>query len=195
MVDEPVFWGDEHGTWMAKEVLAVAPKARIMPVRIRSQKQAADVAGNYIKGIEYAVANGAQVISLSHQPILKERQGELDAAIEKAAQKGVVFVYIHYAGRRCDMVLTGPIEFASTHQKDLVGRVYTIGTHGAWGFPYTWGYSGTAPMVAGVVALIREINPRLSPAEIVALLRQTADTSVEGYPLVDAYAAVKKAQQ
>ncbi len=65
---------------------------------------------------------------------------------------------------------------------------------------YAWG-SGTsfsAPLVAGVAAQMLQANPGLSPAEVRALLRQTAsqadapDTSL-GWGIVDADAAVRAA--
>jgi len=65
------------------------------------------------------------------------------------------------------------------------------------------GASTAAPHVAGVVALMLEANPFLTPAQVKAILRQTARLNTNlleytvndrGYGIVDAYAAVQLAR-
>lgn len=72
---------------------------------------------------------------------------------------------------------------------------------------YRTGFGGTsaaAPFVAGAAALVRSINPQLTTAEVREIL--LSETDAEGYsdsgdiaagtyPMVDAYAAAKKAQE
>lgn len=188
----PVFTVDSHGTWMARDLVRVAPDVKIMPVRIRG-KSKIHYADLYIKGIEYAVENGADIISLSHQPVPKDKQGALDNAIEKASQKGVTFVYIHYYSDRDDVVRPGPIEFARGDKGDYV---YVVGTNfiDESSFPYTWGLSETAPIVSGVIAMMKEINPKLTPREIKKILLKSTNQTPDGYPLLDALKAVKNTQ-
>jgi hypothetical protein len=192
---EKVLFGDEHGTSMCKELLSVAPDVKIMPVRIYFPGRSKELADFYMKGIEYAVENGADVISLSHQPIEPEKQAAFDAVIEKAIAKGVVFVYIHYAGKLEGVVVPGPIEFASYHTGE--NRVFTVGTNHMETamFPYTWGYSGTAPDVAGVVALIKEVNSSLTPRQIRDILLESQRPTPDGFPLLDASIALEKARK
>lgn len=189
---EPVFSGNGHGTWMAQDLVNAAPDVKIMPVRICGNGHYGE-ADLYIKGIEYAVNNGAKIISLSHQPVPENRQKDLDDAIEKAVSKGVTFVYIHYAGKRKDVVVPGPIEFALYDEG--MEMSYIIGTNfdDNSQFPFTWGLSPTAPMVSGVIALMLEINPSLKPAEIHEILLKSANKTADGYPLLDAVKAVSEA--
>lgn len=66
--------------------------------------------------------------------------------------------------------------------------------------PVSWAYAiGTsmaAPHVAGVAGLMRDVNPNLSPNQIEAILKQTADRIGDrqqfGHGLVDAYAAATR---
>jgi hypothetical protein len=192
--DAPVF-GPEvrsgHGTWMARVLVKVAPDVKIMPVRICGNGIYGD-AELYIKGIEYAIENGANIVCLSQQAIPREKQQDLDGAIKKATEKGVTFVYINYQGKRKDVIVTSPVEFANRYNKN--NKIFVIGTNfiNESSFPYTWGVSQTAPMVAGVIAILKELNSELIPFEIKNILFESYNTISSGYPILDALKAVKK---
>ncbi len=95
-----------HGTHCAGNVAArgdngkgvegVAPDAQIMALRFLSEKGEGDTAGA-IKAIDYAVANGAQVLSNSwgsegDDPAEGEKNQALKDSIQRAADKGVIFI-------------------------------------------------------------------------------------------------------
>ncbi len=189
----PVFdpeTGLGHGTWMAQELVRVVPDVKIMPVRFCGRGRYGE-AGLYIKGIEYAAQNGADIISLSHQPLPKDRQDDFDRAVEETAKKGVTLVYIHYQGNRKDVIVTKPIEFAPYYNgKEYV---YVIGTNfiDESKFPMTWGVSATAPMVSGVIAMMKELNPRLTPQEIREILVKSGRELESGYRVLDAVKALQ----
>ena len=185
----PVFDTKEqlgHGTWMARVLAKVAPNVQIMPVRISSNDP-----GTFTKGIEYAVENGADIISLSHQAIPIEKRPDMDKAIEKASQKGITFVYINYEGKREDVIVPCPIEFANEYNKNK--QIFVVGTNfvNESSFPYTWGVSQTAPIVAGVIAMMKEVNPTLGPFEIKKILFESNNIIGSGYPMLDATKALK----
>jgi subtilisin family serine protease len=192
----PVFdpeTGLGHGTWMAQELVRIAPDVMIMPVRFcgRGRYGEADL---YIKGIEYAAENGADIISLSHQPLSSDRQADFDRAIEEAAEKGVTLVYIHYQGERKDVVVTKPIEFAPYYNGSEY--VYVIGTNfiDESKFPMTWGVSSTAPMVSGVIAMMKELNPKLTPKEIREILLKSGRELESGFKVLDAVKALQNSK-
>lgn len=70
-----------------------------------------------------------------------------------------------------------------------------------------WGTSFAAPMVAGVCGLVLSVNPCFTPAEVLEIVKSTADTSIYQIPentqfigglgtgLVDAGAAVREARK
>lgn len=185
----PVFEEEAgHGTRMARLLVRTAPGVKIMPVRFCGGHRYGE-ADLYIKGIQYAVRNGADVISISHRAIPKDRIADLDRAIQKASNEGITVVYIHYQGQRQEVLVSGAIEFASfSKRKD---KVYVIGTNFNDGESvYTWGLSPTAPIVAGVVAMMKEINPGLMPIRIKKMIRRKSKTTSDGYPLLDAKKAV-----
>ncbi len=179
-----------HGTWMAGELVKIAPDVKIMPIRIRPGNP-----DDYIKAIEYAIKNGADIISLSHQAVPKAKQQDLDKAIEKASQKGITFVYIHYEGKRGDVIIPCPIEFANKYNKNK--RIFVVGTNfiNEASFPYTWGFSQTAPIVSGVIAMLKELDANLTPVEIKKILLKSNNTIRSGYPMLDALKAVERVKK
>lgn len=185
----PVFDPDTglgHGTWMARDLVKTAPDVRVMPVRFCGRGRYGDP-DLYIRGIDYAVENGADVISISHQPIPQDRQQDFDDAVARAVLRGVTVVYIHYRGRRRDVVVSRPIEFAGFYEESD-GAVYVVGTNfiGEGSFPATWGFSQTAPMVAGVAAMLKQADPGLTPDEIAKVLRESTRPLPEGGRVLDA---------
>jgi serine protease len=84
------------------------------------------------------------------------------------------------------------------HGDGILSTLYQPGT----GYYYEW-YDGTSmasPHVAGVAALVRSIDPTLTPDQVETILESTAQDlgapgkdSTFGWGLVDAYAAVKAA--
>lgn len=182
-----------HGTWMARDLVRVAPDVKIIPVRFCGRGRYGDP-DLYIKGIEYAVKNGADIISISHQPIPEDRQTDFDRAVENAVKRGVTVVYIHYKGSRSDVVIPTPIEFALFYKGE--DHVYVIGTNfiDESSFPYTWGFSQTAPIVSGVIALMKEINPKLKPSEIRQILLDSGRSISADFQILDAYEALKNSK-
>src|SRR6185295_3128117 len=81
--------GYGHGTTMAGLVLAVAPDASILPVRVLDS-ESVGTAGRVAAGIRYAVANDADVINLSLGG--GPRSSAIENQIEAALLEGVIVV-------------------------------------------------------------------------------------------------------
>jgi serine protease AprX len=96
----------------------------------------------------------------------------------------------------------GPGQWAQAHKKpDCVAPTYG---EVIWGSGYQvmewWGTSGACPQVAGLAALLLSIDPRLKPAQVGDLIRQTCQDiqlprTCAGAGLIDCEAAVAKVME
>jgi thermitase len=80
--------GYGHGTAVAGIILQIAPKAKIMPLRVLDASGEGDTA-NVIAAIDYAVAHGAKVINLS---LGTDYDKSLDNTIKSATKAGVFVI-------------------------------------------------------------------------------------------------------
>ncbi|KUJ66642.1 type VII secretion-associated serine protease mycosin [Streptomyces albus subsp. albus] len=195
--------GHGHGPDGGDGILGVAPKARILPVRViledtdpSREKAGAARGGALAKGIRWAVDHGADVINLSLGDDSKSAHPEAaeDAAVQYALRKGVVVVAsAGNSGRKGDRVsypAAYPGVIAVTAVDRYVNRaafstrrwyatVCAPGVDVVIAAPdqryyMGWGTSAAAAFVSGSVALVRSAHPELSPRQIKRLLADTA---------------------
>jgi subtilisin family serine protease len=132
----------------------------------------------------------------------------LRAAIDVAEQRGTLFVDVHpetvaSGDGKTRWCAPGECDSRIVHSGIVSVPEHPLGPHPArnvYAWPYDldaqfedgWGFSNGPPIVAGVIALVKSANPRLSPEQVRSLLVQTA-LDREGFKVVDAEAAVKAA--
>lgn len=204
-------------------LLGTAPEAEILSVSLGYAGSGASkpFSDQVAEGVRWAVDNGADVINLSFTTNEKGWPPSWDAAFLYAAEHDVVVVAaagnrgsgtevvgapatipgvlvvggVTRAGRASGSSSTQGITIAVTApSEELLGA---DPVHGA----VRWeGTSGAAPIVAGVVALVRAAHPELDAANVIERVIRTATPAPEqagvrpspryGYGLVDAEAAV-----
>lgn len=221
---DPIIMGG-HGTGVASViagsgygngVYGVAPKATILPIRV------ADASGHtpgrrVARGITYAVDHGAHVINLSlggtHASPL------VHTAVKRAVRRGVVVV----AGAGNN----GPNNTKSFYPAAFPEAIAVAGTQTLTDLPANFsmrgdwvdiaapgtrvlatnndgtrgkssGTSFATPFVAGAVALMLDVNPDLTPAQVRTILidtaRDVADPGFDiatGHGLLNVAAAVR----
>lgn len=193
-----------HGAWMVEIVHRIAPDARIIPIIGRSLKQRS-YQDALVRGIRYAAEHGATAVTSSMGPT--DQTDALREAIDFAEERGTVFVDVHpeniaadgekpkaCAPGACDAriihagVVSVPEHPARPHpSRDVYTWPYDLDAQ----FEDGWGYSNAPPIVAGVIALVKSANPRLSPGEIRQAIAETAFER-EGFRVLDAEAAVMR---
>ena len=159
-----------------------------------------------IKGIRFAADQGAVAVTSSLGPIVESH--ELSAAIEYAEQKGTIFIDVHpefpvytkarhyaCAPQQCDerIIHSGLVSVPEHPMRPEPNRdiyVWPYEIHPV--FRDGWGASNGPPIVAGVVALMKSVSPKLRPQEVRSIIKQTAYVK-DGFAVLDAEAAVKEA--
>jgi subtilisin family serine protease len=211
-----------HGTGMAGTIAAharltgVAPSARILAIRAFTPSGKGDESTSFavLRGIDWAVSNGARVINMS---FAGPRDPELALALAAAAKKGVVLVAAAgNAGPKSPPLYPAAdpnvIAVTATDADDKLfvhssrGRYVAVAAPGvdiiapAPGGTYqmTTGTSVAAAQVSGIVALLLETRPALTPQGVrKALLSTARDLGPKGRDdqfgagLADAYGAVQ----
>jgi len=194
-----------HGAWMVDIVHRIAPEAKIIPIIGRSMKRKS-YQDYLVQGIRYAAEHGAVAVTSSMG--LVTQSPALRDAIDFAEQRGTLFVDVHpedvaangdpftpCGAGQCDprIIHTGVVSVPEHPVDPHPSRqVYTWPYDLDAKFEDGWGFSNAPPIVAGVIALMKSANPRLSPAQLRRLLVQTAFER-EGFRVLDAEAAVKAA--
>ena len=200
-------------------VLGTAPKAQLLSVSMAFGVDGIDTDSQVAEGIIWAVDNGARVINLSLTRNSVSWPESWDKAFLHAFQNDVVIVAA--VGNRLDgteqvsapATVPGVIavagvdinanasELSSTSgftigvtapSEDLVAA-YPGGEYRIWS-----GTSGAAPIVSGMVALIRSLYPELDAANVVNRVIKSATkngfenySTIYGYGLIDAEASLK----
>lgn len=218
-----------HGTHVAGTVAAVnnnggvigvAPKARIMPVKVLNSSGSGstfDVAD----GIEWAADNGAKVINLSLAST--GNSSTLKAAVDYAYNKGVLVVAAggncgdsSYALNGCTYqdqpvypgAYSNVIAVASTTSSDSQSSFSNQGsyvdiaapgssiysTYKSGGYSFSSGTSMAAPHVAGLAALIWSQNSSVTRQQVWTQIRSTAqDLGTSGWDSQFGYGRINAA--
>jgi subtilisin family serine protease len=210
-----------HGTSIVGAIAArvrlrgMAPGAHILAARaFGTNRNSMDgTTDSILKSIDWAVRNGARVINMS---FAGDRDPALERVLAAARQRGIILVAAAgNAGPNSrplyPAAFPGVIAVTATDQDDRIFRAANRGNHIAVAAPgvdlwlptpdnnyrLTSGTSFAAAIISGLVALMLERNPRLSPDDVRNVLMATArDLGPAGLDpqfgagLVDAYQAV-----
>ncbi|WP_238165628.1 S8 family serine peptidase [Kribbella caucasensis] len=177
-------------------VAGVAWNARILPVKVLNAEGSGSDS-SVVAGINWAASHGARVINMSLGG--SSYNSVMHDAVKNAVAKGIVVVAA--SGNEYSNALHYPASFPETISVGATDNNGVLTTFSSWGDtvditapgwhilstgpraltdpryePY-WGGNGTsfsAPMVAGVAALLRNRFPSYTPAQIEARLKSTA---------------------
>lgn len=183
-------------------VVGIAPKAKILPVRVLDEDNRYDDALIVAKAVRWAVDHGARVINLSLGG--NGSSASLAAALDYAFAKDVVVVActgnagssgstdVWYPAREPGVIAVAGLERSgellwtgSITGKQTVVAAPATQLYGARPNDGYWRVQGTsfaAPMVSGTAALIRSRWPTMPAAEVINRIIKTAkDRGVAGH--------------
>jgi subtilisin family serine protease len=194
----------EHGTGMAgaiaahRRLLGTAPAARLLAVHAFSTSAATpeSTTFNVLKGINWSVQEGARIINMS---FAGPRDPSLARALKAAYDKGIVLIAAAgNAGPKAAPLFPGadPNVIAVT-ATDVDDKLFTGANRGQYisvaapgvdilvpapdgEYQITTGTSVAAAEVSGIVALLLERNPKLTPADIRRILTTSAKRLAPG---------------
>ncbi len=185
-----------HGTGVAGAIaahgklLGTAPDAKILAVRAFDPTNLRGVTFHILKGLDWSVAHGARVVNMS---FAGPQDAALHRALEKAYRKGVVLVAAAgNAGPKSPPLFPAadPAVIAVT-ATDVRDRLYSAANRGTYvavaapgvevleaspqgGYQLQSGTSFSAAEVSGVVALMLQRKPAMTPNEVRAALIATS---------------------
>ncbi|MGW0505203.1 type VII secretion-associated serine protease mycosin [Micromonospora sp. NPDC003241] len=193
--------GHGHGPGNRDGVLGVAPKARILPVTIKSPRAAVIAPTAIAAGIDWAVDNGADIVNVS---LGASHSEELNRAVDRAYQRNVVVVAA--VGNRKDAIIGNPARHPGAIAVNGTDRAGVISNEAALpaeevdvaapgedivqaapGGRYVTavGNSGSAAIVSGALALVKAKYPNLTAFQLFERLLET--TRDAGDPGKDLY--------
>ena len=208
-----------HGTHVAgiiasyNKVSGVARQTRLIPVKVMSDEGSGSQFG-IIKGIYYAVDQGADVINMSIGSTNSNTSYE--AATDFATENGVIVVgaagnsgqnQLLYPAGYDSVIAVGSVDrYENRSSFSNYGKGLDLMAPGSTVYSTTPGntyarYSGTsmaAPHISGVVALMKAVKPEITTDEVRSVLKNTArktqnhSTSEYGSGVVNAFRAVEE---
>jgi subtilisin family serine protease len=188
-----------HGTGMAgaiaahQRLLGTAPAARLLAVHAFSTGAATAESTTFsiLKGINWSVNQGARIINMS---FAGPKDPSLERALKAAYDKGIVLIAAAgNAGPKSPPLFPGAfdryvIAVTATDVEDKLfaganrGKYISVAAPGVDilvpapenGYQLTTGTSVAAAEVSGIVALLLERNPKLTPADVRRILTASA---------------------
>lgn len=182
-------------------IIGIAPKAKILPVRVLDEENRYDDAIIVAKGVRWAVDHGARVINLSLGG--NGSSATLAAALDYAFAKDVVVVActgntsassdseVWYPAREPGVIAVAGMDkdTAQLWSGSITGKetvvtapaTQLVGAQSGGGYWKVQGTSFAAPMVSGTAALIRSRWPTMPAGEVInRIIRTSADRGPTG---------------
>jgi subtilisin family serine protease len=216
-----------HGTAVAGTVAAasnnnigvagVSWDSRIMPLLVVDQNDFATYS-DMAAAMQYAADHGVRIINISVGGT--NMSYTLQNAVDYAWNKGaVIFAAAMNASGSAPYYPAGCNHVVSVSATDTADHLASFSDYGNWitlsapgtsilttmnhgGYGYWSGTSFSAPITAGVAALCLAVNPALTNASLVSILKQTADDLGDpgydtsfGWGRLNAYNAVSAVSQ
>ena len=179
-----------HGHGDGAGVLGMAPRSKVVPIRVSFDLSTAGDGNGIAQALDYAIARRATIINLSigtqpsevlRQAISRAIGADIVVVAAVGNESGGLFISalagypgvlavgaVDRSGRRAPVSLTGPeVALAAPGVE-----IETTGLNGTYG--YGTGTSEATAIVSGAAALVRARFPNLSAAEVVHRLTATA---------------------
>lgn len=182
-------WGEayrtqaHHGSWMARALKEVAPEAEVYALGTYHSDEAKRVDA-MVRALAWAAEHGLDVVTYSAGAFSPDARRTLDPAVEQAVARGVTVIFIHYphplnlfpswiGPRTGDDQREPDVNIYQYDYTVLFADRYAALERGedARGYRPFLSLSSTAPVTAGIVAMMKEVNRALTPADCKEILQ------------------------
>lgn len=202
--------GSSHGYWMAVVLREIAPEADIYALGTSNFDDEAAKVDAMVRAIDWAIEHDLDALTYSDRTISPELRPRLDEAVSRAHRAGIVTTFIHYPhpgnllpgwiGPRSGDYEREPdlnifhFDYTTVSPRRIQrwesGDKERIGDH-----PFL-SLSSTSPVTAGMVALLRSLDPSLTHEDCRRLLQEASRPvtyqGMTGARVPDAYLAVRR---
>ena len=182
---------EEHGFWMANTLREIAPDCLIYALCIFDRDEDKKV-DNMIRAIDWAIENNIDILTYSGMAFSEKNRPAIDESVKKAIEFGVITTFIHY-DNELNLLPDGFFDFSDYNRDADVNILHYdynvlftskydkyMSFNGDYSkiksgddVPYL-SMSSTSPVLAGFVAILKEINPNLSPDDYKDILINTS---------------------
>jgi hypothetical protein len=172
-----------HGSWMARALKEAAPEAEVYALGTYDSDEASRVRA-MVRALEWAVSHDLDAVTYSAGAFSKMGRAVLDPAVEKAVQNGVAVIFIHYphplnlfpsgiGPRSGDDDREPDVNIFHYDYSVVFTEPYAALLRGedAAGYRPFLSLSSTAPVTAGMVAMMKALDPTLAPADCKRILQ------------------------
>lgn len=206
----------EHGFWMATTLKEIAPDVEVFALNARTSDMGKEKDA-IINAINWAIDNEIDILTYSADPFEAKYRNEIDSAVRDAIEHNITIVFIHYdlpenilpfvflPDSLCPYSRLADLNIYHCDYNLLLLDKYEKYVECGGKQPENFGdqpflsFSSMAPVVAGVVAMVKEVNGNLSPQEIKQLIIESSrELNYKGYlvnHVLNAELAVKNAIQ
>jgi len=200
-----------HGYWMALALSEIAPLAEIYALESKTDDEEAQVAA-MVRALDWAVEHELDVVTYCAGSFSEAARKVLDPAVERTVDAGVVVVFVDYphpmnllpAGfgpRAVDGLRDPDLNIFSYDCTPLFADQFVAlmnpDDDGIQKYRPFLARASAGPVTAGFVAMLRSVDPEISPAQIKRILRETSRPMVYRGRLAarvaDVFAAVTNA--
>lgn len=174
-----------HGYWMALVLREIAPEAEIYALNTYDFTGPEARAEAMAKAIDWAIEQKIDILTYSAAAFAGAARKTLDQALDKAHKANIITTFIH-TGHPSNILpsgLWGGLDDGREPDINVLHYDYSVVFIDKYRKAMAEGkspsqpflsVSSTSPVVGGVVAMMKSLNPGLTPAQCQKILRETA---------------------
>lgn len=185
--DEEFLYDREwHGYWMANVLREVAPEVEIYALNTVPFKDRETHAEAISNAIDWAISQKIDILTYSHASIKTEYKSVLNAALDRAYKAGIITVFIH-TGHPGNIMPTG-LWTGKDDGREADVNIYHYdysvipipeylkmkNGEKTWWDPPFLSVSSTSPILGGIVAMMKSLDPDLTSDKCRDILQKTS---------------------